>query len=165
MHVVSREDPHPVSADEVDPDRVNHFFPIRRRDYHLGEYIDQGMKCRGIRRELLDLLLAIAASNDPNEFVALLREENGVIEECDLVPGTVTNEDSASVLLDMMPLDPRRAGSAHSHPNGVLEPSDADLSFFPRTGRYHLIIGWPYEEGDWACFTADGGPYDLEVIE
>jgi proteasome lid subunit RPN8/RPN11 len=87
-----------------------------------------------------------------------------VIEECDLVPGTVTNEDSASVLLDMMPLDTHRAGSAHSHPNGVLEPSDADLSFFPRTGRYHLIIGWPYENGDWACFTADGAPYELEVL-
>lgn len=122
------------------------------------------MKCRGIRQELLDLLLAIGASNDPNEFVALLRERDGVIEECDLVPGTVTNEDSASVLLDMMPLDTHRAGSAHSHPNGVLEPSLADLSFFPRTGRYHLIIGWPYEDGDWACFTADGAPHELEVL-
>ncbi|MEN6342585.1 MAG: Mov34/MPN/PAD-1 family protein [Methanospirillum sp.] len=122
------------------------------------------MKVRGIRQELLDLLLAIGASNDPNEFVALLRERDGVIEECDLVPGTVTNEDSASVLLDMMPLDTHRAGSAHSHPNGVLQPSNADLSFFPRTGRYHLIIGWPYETGDWACFTADGAPYEIEVL-
>jgi proteasome lid subunit RPN8/RPN11 len=122
------------------------------------------MKCRGIRRELLDLLLAMGASNDPNEFAALLREEDGVIEECDLVPGTVTNEDSASVLLDMMPLGIRRAGSAHSHPNGVLEPSLADLSFFSRTGRVHLIIGWPYGADDWACFSADGTPYELEVL-
>jgi proteasome lid subunit RPN8/RPN11 len=122
------------------------------------------MKCRGIRRELLDLLLAIAASNDPNEFAALLSERDGVIEECDLVPGTVTNEDSASVLLDMMPLDTHRAGSAHSHPNGVLQPSLADLSFFSRTGRYHLIIGWPYGADNWACFTADGASYELEVL-
>jgi proteasome lid subunit RPN8/RPN11 len=143
---------------------VGYLFRVRRRAYHLPGPIVQGMKCRGIRRELLDLLLAIGASNDPNEFVALLREQDGVIEECDLVPGTVTNEDSASVLLDMMPLDTHRAGSAHSHPNGVLEPSNADLGFFPRTGRYHLIIGWPYGEGDWACFTADGAPYKLEVL-
>ncbi len=122
------------------------------------------MKCRGIRRELLDLLLAMGASTAPNEFAALLREKDGVIEECDLVPGTVTNEDSAHVLLDMMPLDVHRAGSAHSHPNGVLRPSRADLSFFSRTGRYHFIIGWPYGADDWACFSADGTPHVIEVL-
>lgn len=122
------------------------------------------MKCRGVRRELLDLLLALGASNDPNEFAALLREKDGVIEECDLVPGTVTNEDSASVLLDMMPLDTHRAGSAHSHPNGVLRPSLADLSFFSRTGRYHFIVGWPYGPDDWVCFTTNGARHEIEVL-
>jgi proteasome lid subunit RPN8/RPN11 len=64
----------------------------------------------------------------------------------------------------MMPLDTHLAGSAHSHPNGVLCPSDADIRFFPRTGRFHLIIGYPYRETDWQCFTADGRPCEMEVL-
>jgi proteasome lid subunit RPN8/RPN11 len=123
------------------------------------------MKIRGISADLLDLLLRLGAEHHPNEFAAILREENGIITELDLVPGTTSNEESASVFLDMLPLGTHNAGSAHSHPNGVLSPSDADLSFFPRTGRCNLIIGWPYGPDDWACFTADGRPYDLEVVE
>jgi len=64
----------------------------------------------------------------------------------------------------MMPLDTHVAGSAHSHPNGVLSPSQADLSFFPRTGRYHLIVGYPYSRDSWRCFRTDGRPGGLEVV-
>jgi proteasome lid subunit RPN8/RPN11 len=87
-----------------------------------------------------------------------------VISELNLLPGTITGSSSASIIFDMMPLDTHLAGSAHSHPNGVCRPSDADINFFPRAGRYHIIIGAPYREGDWRCFTADGEPCKLEVI-
>lgn len=122
------------------------------------------MKIRGIRQDLLTLLLQMGRENHPNEFAAIIREQDGIMGELNLLPGTVGREDSASVFYDMMPLDTHVAGSAHSHPNGVIIPSDADLSFFPRTGRYHLIIGYPYRKNDWRCFTADGQPCDLEVI-
>jgi proteasome lid subunit RPN8/RPN11 len=122
------------------------------------------MNIRGIRQELLLLLLELGRTSHPNEFVALLRERDGIIEEMNMLPGTIAGEDSASLLYDMMPLDTHLAGSAHSHPNGVLRPSQADVNFFPRTGRYHLIIGYPYRESDWQCFTADGNPHTLEVI-
>jgi proteasome lid subunit RPN8/RPN11 len=122
------------------------------------------MNIRGIRQELLSLLLEMGRNNHPNEFVTLLREREGIIEEMNMLPGTVAGEDSASLLFDMMPLDTHLAGSAHSHPNGVLRPSNADVNFFPRTGRYHLIICYPYRESDWQCFTADGNPHNLEVI-
>jgi len=122
------------------------------------------MNIRGIRQELLDLLLELGRENHPNEFVALLRERDGIIEELNLLPGTIAGEDSASLLFDMMPLDTHLAGSAHSHPNGVIRPSDADISFFPRAGRFHLIIGYPYHEGSWLCFAADGTQRPLEVI-
>ncbi len=125
----------------------------------------RGMKIRGITRGLLDLLLRLGAENHPCEFAAVLREENGVIQELDLLPGTIGREDSASVLLDMMPLDTHMAGSAHSHPNGVLTPSGADLAFFPRTGRYHFIVGYPYRKHSWRCYSAAGSPVDIEVIE
>ena len=122
------------------------------------------MNIRGIRQDILTLLLEMGRENHPNEFVALLRERDGVMDEVNLLPGTVAGEDSASIFYDMMPLDTHLAGSAHSHPNGVLRPSSADVNFFPRTGRYHLIIGFPYREGDWRCFTADGEPCNIEVI-
>ena len=122
------------------------------------------MKIRGIRQELVSLLLEMGRESHPNEFVGVLREREGILDEIDLLPGTVGREDSASLFYDMMPLDTHVAGSAHSHPNGVLHPSLADVNFFPRTGRYHLIIGYPYEKDNWKCFTADGEPCDLDVI-
>jgi len=122
------------------------------------------MKIKGIRKELLSLLLRVGRERHPFEFAGLLREKDGIIGEFTLLPGTVSSESSASLYLDMMPLDTHVTGSVHSHPNGVLVPSGADLSFFPRTGRYHLIIGFPYEEGNWACYEANGSPFTMEVV-
>jgi len=122
------------------------------------------MNIRGIRQDLLNLLLELGRESHPNEFVALLKEKDGIIEEMNMLPGTITGSNSASVIFDMMPLDTHLAGSAHSHPSGAIRPSDADIRFFPRSGRYHLIIGYPYTIVDWRCFTADGKPYKMEVL-
>ncbi|MCQ8893315.1 MAG: Mov34/MPN/PAD-1 family protein [Methanolinea sp.] len=123
------------------------------------------MRVRGIHQALLDLLLELGRDNHPREFAGVLREEDGVITEFSLLPGTVTGGESASLFLDMMPLDTHLAGSAHSHPNGVLSPSQADISFFPRAGTYHLIIGYPYKSDCWRSYRADGSPVALEVVE
>jgi proteasome lid subunit RPN8/RPN11 len=122
------------------------------------------MKIRGLKGELLDLLLEIGNARHPYEFAGLLRETDGVIDELNLVPGTVSSEGSASVLLDMMPLDTHVVGSVHSHPNGYIKPSQADLGFFSRSGRYHIIVGYPYSRNDWRCFRVDGEPVPLEVF-
>ena len=119
---------------------------------------------RGIRQAILTLLLELGRNSHPNEFVALLKERDGVIEEINMLPGTITGSSSATLLFDMMPLDTHLAGSAHSHPRGAIRPSDADLRFFPRAGRYHLIIGKPYGPEDWRCFTADGDSCTMEVL-
>lgn len=123
------------------------------------------MKVRGIAGKLLDLLCELGADSDPQEFVALLKTVDGVIAELELLPGTITSEDSALLPLYMAPLTTDTAGSAHSHPRGVLAPSRADLQFFPRSGRYHIILGPPYDRSAWRCFLADGSPCALAVIE
>lgn len=123
------------------------------------------MMIRGIRGDLLYALLTMGANWHPDEFAALLKEEDGVITELDLLPGTIGGRGHTTMHLDMMPLDTHLAGSAHSHPNGLLHPSSADLTFFPRAGRYHLIVGYPYRHQDWRCFTANGNEVVLEVIE
>lgn len=107
----------------------------------------------------------MALNAHPQEFAALLRERDGLIEEVDLLPGTLGGERHATMHLDMMPLDTHIAGSAHSHPNGVLRPSHADLTFFPRAGRYHIIVAYPYRTDTWRCFLTDGSIYHLEVLE
>jgi len=126
------------------------------------------MKIRGIARDLLRALLDSAREVDREgggrEFVAVLREEDGVIREFLFLPFTSTTR-SASLRFDLMPLDPHVAGSVHSHPNGALRPSDADLRFFPALGRYHLILGPPFSETSWRCFSSDGKPCELEVVE
>jgi proteasome lid subunit RPN8/RPN11 len=122
------------------------------------------MTIRGIRRDTLDLLFQMGRDAHPNEFIALLTERDGLIDEVNLLPGTVSGEDSASLLFDMMPLSTHIAGSCHSHPNGVLRPSGADMHLFPRTGRFHIIIGYPYSQSNWRCFTADGQPFRMEVV-
>jgi proteasome lid subunit RPN8/RPN11 len=122
------------------------------------------MTIRGIRQELLNLLFQMGRDAHPNEFVALLTEREGVIDEVNLLPGTVTGEGTASLFFDMMPLSTHIAGSCHSHPNGVLLPSHADVHFFPRAGRFHIIIGYPYNERNWCCFTANGQQCRMDVV-
>jgi len=122
------------------------------------------MTIRGIRQETISLLLQMGRDAHPNEFIAVLTERDGVIDEVNLLPGTVSGEDSAHIFYDMMPLSTHVAGSCHSHPNGVLRPSPADIQFFPRTGRYHFIIGYPYHDSDWRCFSSDGNQYPMEVL-
>jgi proteasome lid subunit RPN8/RPN11 len=123
------------------------------------------MSIHGIRKDLLNLLFQMGRDAHPNEFVAVLTQRGGVIDEVNLLPGTLTGEDSASLLFEMMPLSTNIAGSCHSHPNGVLQPSDADVRFFPRTGRFHIIVGYPYSDRDWRCFTASGQPCRMEVVQ
>ena len=110
------------------------------------------------------MLFELGKEHHPNEFVAVLRERSGIIQDLDLVPGTIVGEESASFFINMLPLDIHQAGSAHSHPNGVLSPSPADLRFFPTVGRYHIIVGYPYGERDWRSYRADGHPARLEVV-
>ncbi|MCQ1538213.1 proteasome protein [Methanocalculus taiwanensis] len=122
------------------------------------------MMIHAISSDTLSTLIEMAKSQHPHEFVALLDAENGVLSGINLLPGTRLDERSASILTDMVPLGMSFSGSAHSHPNGVIVPSDADIGFFPRFGSCHLIFGYPYGPDDWQAFSRDGLRRSLEVI-
>jgi proteasome lid subunit RPN8/RPN11 len=81
-----------------------------------------------------------------------------------VIPGTETNPVSATVKTNMIPNDLRAAGSIHSHPNGVLQPSAEDLGTFGRN-RVHIIVGAPYGRDDWQAFDRRGEPIDLPVLD
>lgn len=112
-----------------------------------------------IRRDVIDGLLSYCHDLHPREGILLLRGESRKDEiEVDALmipPLPVHSETFSSFPIHMLPLDTSILGIAHSHPNGVLEPSLEDLNNY--FGRMMVIVGYPYEsEEDIAVFDREG---------
>ncbi|MFW5917956.1 MAG: Mov34/MPN/PAD-1 family protein [Haloferacaceae archaeon] len=128
----------------------------------------------GIASDTLAFALEASERSHPDEYMGLLRGEDArklgldrdgtVITDVLVIPGTESNPVSATVKTNMVPNDTSSVGSVHSHPNGVLRPSDADLGTFTK-GSVHIIIGAPYGWNDWQAFDSSGEPRDLPVLE
>ena len=128
----------------------------------------------GIARETLEFALEASEATHPNEYMGLLRGEDArkfdlerrgqVITDVLVIPGTKSDPQSATVKSNMIPNDRKAVGSVHSHPNGVLRPSDADLKTFHK-GNVHIIIGSPYGWRDWKAFDSSGDPRSLDVLD
>jgi proteasome lid subunit RPN8/RPN11 len=119
-----------------------------------------------IPRGVLELILHASRSSYPNEFAALLRGEGMRIKEALLLPGTLQGRRSASINLNMLPIDSRSIGSVHSHPSGNTHPSEADLLFFSKRGNVNLIVGYPYESlNDVSAYDSRGEGLGISVIE
>ncbi|MFB6161012.1 MAG: Mov34/MPN/PAD-1 family protein [Haloferacaceae archaeon] len=128
----------------------------------------------GIAEPTLEFVLEASRETHPDEYMGLLRGEDArrlgldrdgtVVTDVLVIPGTESNPVSATVRTDMVPNDRRAVGSVHSHPNGVLRPSDADRSTFG-SGTVHIIAGAPYERGDWRAFDREGEPRSLDVLD
>ena len=128
----------------------------------------------GIAADTLRFALEASRETHPNEYMSFLRGEDArglgldrdgtLITDVLVIPGTESNSVSATVRTEMVPNDRRAVGSVHSHPNGVLRPSDADLATFGQ-GQVHLIVGAPYEPDDWRAFDSDGDPTQLPVLD
>lgn len=127
-----------------------------------------------IAADTLDFALSASEETHPNEYMGMLRGEDArklgldrdgtVITDVLVIPGTESNPVSATVKTNMIPNDVRGIGSIHSHPNGILEPSVADLQTFGR-GSIHLIIGAPYRRDSWQAFDSRGESRDLDVLD
>lgn len=128
----------------------------------------------GIAEETLEFVLEASEATHPNEYMGFLRgteasrlglERDGlIITDVLVMPGTQQNSVSATVKTHTIPNDTKALGSVHSHPNGVLRPSQADLATFTR-GSVHVIIGAPYGRHDWQAFDSEGQPATLNVID
>ncbi len=128
----------------------------------------------GIAESALEFALAASEESHPDEYMGFLRgedarklgldEDGTVLTDVLVIPGTETNPVSATVKTNMVPNDLNAAGSVHSHPNGVLKPSEEDLMTFGR-GKVHVIVGYPYGRHDWRAFDRSGEPTELEVID
>ncbi|SDQ60850.1 Mov34/MPN/PAD-1 family protein [Natronobacterium texcoconense] len=128
----------------------------------------------GIAEETLEFAIESSEAAHPNEYMGFLRgteahllglDRDGlVITDILVVPGTEANSVSATVKTNQIPNDVKALGSVHSHPNGVIRPSSADLETFGR-GSVHIIIGAPYGRHDWKAFDSQGQPTTLNVLD
>jgi len=118
----------------------------------------------GIARDTLKFILEASRSTAPAEFAGLLQADEQIITEVLILPGTESSRMSALVRLYMLP-NMQVAGSVHSHPSGMLRPSEPDILFFSRTGDYHIIVGPPFDEQSWVCFNAAGERRDLPILD
>ncbi|KXB06110.1 hypothetical protein AKJ52_02550 [candidate division MSBL1 archaeon SCGC-AAA382C18] len=120
---------------------------------------------REIDQEALKLILHASKSSHPAEFAGILRSEGEKITEVLFLAGTTSSESSALMRLDMLPVSSEACGSVHSHPSGVISPSEQDLFFFDRIGEIHIITGHPYNEDSWKAFDSKGHEITLTVVK
>jgi len=128
----------------------------------------------GIAADALRFALEASEDAHPDEYMGLLRGEDAdalgvdrdgtVVTDVLVIPGTTSGPTSATMRGEAIPTDTRAVGSVHSHPNGVLRPSDQDLATFGR-GKVHIIVGAPYGPEDWRAFDREGDPRELEVFD
>ncbi len=117
-----------------------------------------------IEREVIESVNESARYSMPNEFLCLLREEEGVICELVLLPGTLSGESHGILDVNMAPISYGVAGSAHSHPSHSNEPSDPDIGFFNSIGGVHIITCLPYDENSWRAYDSSGRPLDVDLV-
>lgn len=122
-------------------------------------------KIKGIDRSLLEMINQAAKDSLPNEFMAMLRVEDGVVQELLLVPGTLQGKDSALVMLHMLPIDFTVVGTVHSHPGFSNRPSSADLNLFRHYGSLHIITCMPFDEKSWQAYDHEGQKVRLPLVD
>ena len=120
-----------------------------------------------IKRSVIDSILSYAKIAHPKEGVLLLHGKLSrkaiLIDEVVIPPFAIHGQDFSEFPLSMLPSGLSMIGVAHSHPNGILEPSTQDLNHF--YGRLMVITAYPYEsETDLAVFDGKGNPVQYEMV-
>jgi proteasome lid subunit RPN8/RPN11 len=118
-----------------------------------------------ISRGVIELVMESSKDSLPNEFAAFLKAKKEVIYEIALVPGTISGERSAIMQLWNRPIDLGYVGTIHSHPSGVIYPSEDDKSLYSKFGNIHIIVGYPFNLYSWRPFNNEGIEINLEMIQ
>ncbi len=115
-----------------------------------------------IKTALLGEIFELCKQAFPREVGGLLL--NNPVDDFVLLPGKF-NRTSINVFTNSVPLYPNLQGTFHSHPSASNNPSGADLDFFRRFGKWHLIIAYPYDLNSVAVYNARGERLKLEVVD
>jgi len=117
--------------------------------------------------EVLDSILQHAKHVHPREMILLLRGKTSKnqIKITDLIiPPVFTQGRGFSGFQPyMLPIDFSLIGIVHSHPSGVIMPSNEDLN--RAYGKIMMIVGFPYEGVEnVAVYNRQGERLKLQVI-
>ncbi len=121
----------------------------------------------GVRIRRLALASALQACKNvfPDEFIGLFRLQDGVLTELFLAPLAEYGRSHSTFSQWHVPADASLVATIHSHPNGVLQPSQQDLRFFASSGKFHFIAGAPYRVSDVAAYSPQGKPLRVDLVE
>ena len=111
--------------------------------------------------KLKEELLSMAKQAHPNEFFALLVQEEGIIKKYYII-NVRAHKHSVFFREWDVPITPNIVGTIHSHPNGIARPSRQDLETFARFGDLHGITGWPYNTIEF--YNVNGEHKNVEFI-
>jgi proteasome lid subunit RPN8/RPN11 len=123
------------------------------------------IRTTAIRKSALRMINEAAIETFPNEFLAALKAEEGVIIELVVLPGTVQGDSHGIMNTNMLPIDYSVIGTVHSHPGHSNRPSDADLQFFSHFGGVHIITCLPFDGTSWKAYNSNGERVELEVVD
>ena len=119
-----------------------------------------------IKKETLEMIIHAAKNTYPKEFIGLLgsRLENNVIDEL-ILTHSEYGDSTSSIYMDSKPVDNSIIGSVHSHPTNSNNPSDEDIHSFPKFGKIHLIISYPFNINAIKMFDSKGKLVEFKVIQ
>lgn len=120
-----------------------------------------------ISQSVIDSVLSYAKMTYPKEGILLLQgkasKDKILIDSVAIPPFATHGHGFSSFPLGMLPSALSLVGVAHSHPNGVLQPSTEDLNHF--YGRVMVITAYPYDsEKDLAVFDGRGHPIQYRIV-
>ena len=124
--------------------------------------------CVLVGEELLQAVFKGARRLYPREIVLLLRGEKKKnlvkISEVVVPPLATYGSGFANIPLHMLPMDFSVIGTVHSHPSGILTPSDADLNHI--FGIVLMIVGFPFmDERNVAVYNRSGERLMLQITK
>jgi len=111
-----------------------------------------------IKKSVIDSIISYCKMLHPREALLILRgkvkKDLLVIDNLLIPPFAYSTPFYVGFPTHMLPFDTSIVGTAHSHPNGVAEPSLTDMHNF--IGFLSIIVGYPYEDDDIRAYDSDG---------
>lgn len=115
-----------------------------------------------IKKELLLAILELCRNAHPREVGGLLIGKK-IVDDYVIVPGKFYDF-SIYIRMDQLPIYPNLHGTFHSHPTPDSRPSKADLDFFGRIGKEHIIFAYPYTLNSFQAYDTMGEKAQVKVI-
>jgi proteasome lid subunit RPN8/RPN11 len=111
-----------------------------------------------IKKSVIDSIVSYCKMLHPREALLILRgkvkKDLLIIDNLLIPPFAYNTPFYVGFPTHMLPFDASIVGTAHSHPNGVVEPSLTDMHNF--IGFLSIIVGYPYEDDDIRAYDSDG---------